>query len=224
MKKIEIINKVTEINVKVVDLLQNVNDEKFKTVIEEFLSEFGLDSDNFMNVISYYHGGKRVEDFISGVNYYMNTTDEDDITYKQANEDLKVMKKLYEIILKSYEEIEGFVCFKYNEKDVNEATTVVKRIINKGNKDITISHMEFNIYDFVRFCRLYNNYEFEGSHPILCMNLHKKSIDEFTLIKTYNLIKNLSIFIKYNHREPLETETLVYALHVLSNTVCWTTL
>ena len=97
MKKIEIIKKVTEINVKVVELLEKTDDnieDAFKSFIEKFYSEFGMDSDNFRSVMSYYHGGKRIEDFISGVNYYMNTMDEDDITCEQAREDLKVMKKL----------------------------------------------------------------------------------------------------------------------------------
>lgn len=101
MKKIEIINKVTEINVEVVELLQKTNDnieDEFKSFIEKFYSEFGGDSDNFGSVMSYYHGGKRIEDFISGVNYYMNAMDARDITYCDAMEDLKVMKKLYKLI------------------------------------------------------------------------------------------------------------------------------
>lgn len=101
MKKIEIINKVTEINVEVIELLQktdvNVEDE-FKSFIEKFYSEFGGDSYNFASVMSYYHEGRRIEDFISGVNYYMNTMDARDITYYDAMEDLKVMKKLYKLI------------------------------------------------------------------------------------------------------------------------------
>ena len=101
MKKIEIIKKVTEINVKVVNILEKTDDSienEFKSFIDKFYSEFGMDSDNFRSVMSYYHGGKRIEDFISGVNYYMNTTDEDDITYYDAMEDLKVMKKLYKYL------------------------------------------------------------------------------------------------------------------------------
>ena len=97
MKKIEIIKKVTEINVEVVELLEKTDDNvknEFKSFIEKFYSEFGGYSDNFRSVMSYYHGGKRIGDFISGVNYYMNTMDEDDITYYDAMEDLKVMKKL----------------------------------------------------------------------------------------------------------------------------------
>ena len=102
MKKIEIINKVTEINVEVVELLQNTDDNienEFKSFIEKFYSEFGRDSDNFRSVMSYYHGDRRgIASFISGVNYYMNTMDERDITYYDAIEDLKVMKKLYKLI------------------------------------------------------------------------------------------------------------------------------
>ena len=101
MKKIEIINKVTEINVEVVELLQKTDDNienEFKSFIEKFYSEFGRDSDNFRNVMSYYHDGKRIDDFISGVNYYMNAMDADDITYYDAMEDLKIMKKLYKLI------------------------------------------------------------------------------------------------------------------------------
>ena len=101
MKKIEIINKVTEINVEVVELLQKTDDNvenEFKSFIEKFYSEFGRDSDNFRSTMSYYHDGKRIEDFISGVNYYMNTMDGGDITYYDAMEDLKVMKKLYKLI------------------------------------------------------------------------------------------------------------------------------
>ena len=102
MKKIEIINKVTEINVEVVELLQKTGDNvenEFKSFIEKFYSEFGRDSDNFRSVMSYYHGNRRgIASFISGVNYYMNTIDERDITYYDAIEDLKVMKKLYKLI------------------------------------------------------------------------------------------------------------------------------
>lgn len=109
MKKIEIINKVTEINVEVVELLQKTGDkieDEFKSFIDKFYSEFGSDSDNFRSVMSYYHDGKRIEDFISGVNYYINTMDADDITYYDAMEDLKVMKKLYKLI-KEFVEIYG---------------------------------------------------------------------------------------------------------------------
>ena len=101
MKKIEIINKVTEINVEVVELLEKTDDnieDAFNSFIEKFYSEFGSNSDNFRSVMSYYHDGKRIEDFISGVNYYMNTMDGSDITYYDAIEDLKVMKKLYKLI------------------------------------------------------------------------------------------------------------------------------
>ena len=101
MKKIEIINKVTEINVEVVELLQKTDDNvenEFKSFIEKFYSEFGGYSDNFRSTMSYYHDGKRIEDFISGVNYYMNTMNGSDITYYDAMEDLKVMKKLYKLI------------------------------------------------------------------------------------------------------------------------------
>ena len=102
MKKIEIINKVTEINVEVVELLQKTDDNvenEFKSFIEKFYSEFGSDSDNFRSVMSYYHGDLRgIASFISGVNYYMNTMDERDITYYDAMGDLKVMKKLYKLI------------------------------------------------------------------------------------------------------------------------------
>ena len=101
MKKIEIINKVTEINVEVVELLQKTDDNienEFKSFIEKFYSEFGGNSDNFRSVMSYYHDGKRIDDFISGVNYYMNAMDVRDITYYDAIEDLKVMKKLYKLI------------------------------------------------------------------------------------------------------------------------------
>lgn len=107
MKKIEIINKVTEINVEVVNILEKIDDEnEFRSFIENFYSEFGRDSDNFRSVMSYYHGGKRIGDFISGVNYYMNTMNADDITYYDAMEDLKVMKKLYKLI-KEFVEIYG---------------------------------------------------------------------------------------------------------------------
>ena len=102
MKKIEIINKVTEVNVEVVELLQKTDDNvenEFKSFIEKFYSEFGGDSYNFKSVMSYYHGDRRdIASFISGVNYYMNTMDADDITYYDAIEDLKIMKKLYKLI------------------------------------------------------------------------------------------------------------------------------
>ena len=102
MKKIEIINKVTEINVEVVEFLEKTDDnieDAFKSFIEKFYSEFGGYSDNFRSAMSYYHGDRRgIGSFISGVNYYMNTMDARDITYYDAMEDLKVMKKLYKLI------------------------------------------------------------------------------------------------------------------------------
>lgn len=102
MKKIEIINKVTEINVEVVNILEKTDDSienEFKSFIEKFYSEFGCNSDNFRSVMSYYHGDRRgIASFISGVNYYMNTMDARDITYYDVMEDLKVMKKLYKLI------------------------------------------------------------------------------------------------------------------------------
>ena len=99
MKKIEIINMVSDFNEQVVNILGKIDDEnEFKSFIEKFFLEFGRDSDNFRSAMSYYHDGKRVEDFISGVNYYMNTRDAQDITYYDAMEDLNVMKKLYKLI------------------------------------------------------------------------------------------------------------------------------
>ena len=107
MKKIEIIKKVTEINIEVVNILEKLeNENEFKSFIEKFYSEVGRNSDNFRSVMSYYHGGKRIDDFISGVNYYMNTMDADEITYYDAMGDLKVMKKLYKLI-KDFDEIYG---------------------------------------------------------------------------------------------------------------------
>lgn len=116
MKKIEIINKVTEINVEVVELLEKTDyniEDAFNSFIEKFYSEVGRDSDNFRSVMSYYHGGRRIEDFISGVNYYMNTMDADDITYYDAMEDLKVMKKLYKKLLRFYYMTKSYIddCF-----------------------------------------------------------------------------------------------------------------
>lgn len=117
MKKIEIINKVTEINVKVVELLEKTDDnieDAFKSFIEEFYSEFGGYSDNFRSVMSYYHGDRRgIASFISGVNYYMNTMDADDITYYDAMEDLKIMKKLYKKLLRFYYMTKSYIddCF-----------------------------------------------------------------------------------------------------------------
>ena len=102
MKKIEIINKVTDINVEVVELLEKTDDnieDAFKSFIEKFYSEFGGYSDNFRSVMSYYHVDRRgIASFISSVNYYMNAMDARDITYYDAMEDLKVMKKLYKLI------------------------------------------------------------------------------------------------------------------------------
>ena len=77
----------------------NFNENEFKYFIDNFYSGVGSDSDNFRSVMSYYHGDRRgIASFISGVNYYMNTMDADDITYYDAIEDLKVMKKLYKLI------------------------------------------------------------------------------------------------------------------------------
>ena len=114
MKKIEIINKVTEISEQVVNILEKTNDEnEFKSFIENFYSEVGRDSDNFASVMSYYHEGKRIEDFISGINYYMNEMDARDITYYDAMEDLKIMKKLYKKLLRFYYMTKSYIddCF-----------------------------------------------------------------------------------------------------------------
>ena len=182
MKKIEIINKVTEINVEVVELLQKTDDtieNEFKSFIEKFYSEFGSDSDNFRSVMSYYHDGKGIEDFISGVNYYMNTMDARDITYYDAMEDLKVMKNLYKLIkefLNNYnddEEIkdvnvcdEGFVPYygiKNKEKfeklpEYKQLYTSEKYRTNKNNliKIKINKFVTFNVEIFISKYQAYN--------------------------------------------------------------------
>lgn len=102
MKKIEIINMGSDFNEQVVNILEKTAgsiENEFKSFIDKFFLEFGRDSDNFRSVMSYYHGDRRgIASFISGVNYYMNTMDAQDITYYDAMEDLKVMKKLYKLI------------------------------------------------------------------------------------------------------------------------------
>ena len=182
MKKIEIINKVTEINVEVVELLQKTDDtieNEFKSFIEKFYSEFGSDSDNFRSVMSYYHDGKGIEDFISGVNYYMNTMDARDITYYDAMEDLKVMKNLYKLIkefLNNYnddEEIkdvnvcdDGFVPYygiKNKEKfeklsEYKQLYTSEKYRTNKNNliKIKINKFVTFNVEIFISKYQAYN--------------------------------------------------------------------
>ena len=102
MKKIEIIKKVTEINNSVVSACGFIaNEDKFKTIIDKFFSEVGSDSDNFRSVMSYYHGGKRIEDFISGVNYYMNTN----LYYTQCIHSffLHILNFLLIFLLKTFE-------------------------------------------------------------------------------------------------------------------------
>lgn len=169
MKKIEIINKVTEISVEVIELLQktdsNVEDE-FKSFIDKFYSEFGSDSDNFRSVMSYYHGGRRIEDFISGVNYYMNTMDARDITYYDAMEDLKVMKKLYKLIkdfLNNYNEDaeiknvnvcgDGFVpYYGINNKEKFEKLPEYKQLENrKKNSLYSTNTIKIKINKFATF-------------------------------------------------------------------------
>lgn len=169
MKKIEIIKKVTEINVEVVELLEKTDDnieDAFKSFIDKFYSEFGGYSDNFRSVMSYYHGGKRIGDFISGVNYYMNTMDADDITYYDAMEDLKVMKKLYKLIKEfvenyNYEEEIKTVempddCFvRYygiNNKEKFEKLPEYKQIENgKKNSLYSTNTIKFKINKYTTF-------------------------------------------------------------------------
>lgn len=183
MKKIEIINKVTEINVEVVELLQKTDDnieDAFKSFIEKFFSEVGSDSDNFRSVMSYYHGGKRIEDFISGVNYYMNAMDADDITYYDAMEDLKVMKKLYKLIKEFVEN------YNYNEeiKTVEMPDDCFVRYYGINNKE--------------KFEKLpeYKQIENEKKNSLYSTNIIKIKINKYT---TFNVEMFISKYQAYNY-------------------------
>lgn len=183
MKKIEIINKVTEINVEVVELLQKTADNvenEFKSFIEKFYSEFGGDSYNFRSVMSYYHGGKRIGDFISGVNYYMNTIDADEITYYDAMEDLKVMKKLYKLI---------------------------KEFVENYNYEEEIKTVEMPDDCFVRYYGINNKEKFEKlpkykqiengkKNSLYSTNMIKIKINKYT---TFNVEMFISKYQAYNY-------------------------
>ena len=183
MKKIEIINKVTEINVEVVELLEKTDDNVengFKSFIEKFYSEFGRNSDNFRSVMSYYHGGKRIGDFISGVNYYMNAMDADDITYYDAMEDLKVMKKLYKLI---------------------------KEFVENYNYEEEIKTVEMPDDCFVRYYGINNKEKFEKlpeykqiengkKNSLYSTNMIKIKINKYT---TFNVEMFISKYQAYNY-------------------------
>ena len=183
MKKIEIIKKVTEINVEVVNILEKTDDSienEFKSFIEKFYSEFGMDSDNFRSVMSYYHGGKRIGDFISGVNYYMNTMDANDITYYDAMEDLKVMKKLYKLI---------------------------KEFLNNYNDDDEIKNVDMPDDCFVRYYGINNKEKFEKlteykqiengkKNSLYSTNTIKFKINKYT---TFNVEMFISKYQAYNY-------------------------
>ena len=184
MKKIEIINKVTEINVEVVELLQKTDDnieDVFKSFIEKFYSEFGSYSDNFRSVMSYYHGDRRgIASFISGVNYYMNTMDADDITYYDAMEDLKVMKKLYKLI---------------------------KDFVENYNYEEEIKTVEMPDDCFVRYYGINNKEKFEKlpeykqiengkKNSLYSTNMIKIKINKYT---TFNVEMFISKYQAYNY-------------------------
>ena len=183
MKKIEIIKKVTEINVEVVNILEKTDDSienEFKSFVEKFYSEFGMDSDNFRSVMSYYHGGKRIGDFISGVNYYMNTMDANDITYYDAMEDLKVMKKLYKLI---------------------------KEFLNNYNDDDEIKNVDMPDDCFVRYYGINNKEKFEKlteykqiengkKNSLYSTNTIKFKINKYT---TFNVEMFISKYQAYNY-------------------------
>ena len=183
MKKIEIINKVTEINVEVVELLEKTDDSienEFKSFIEKFYSEFGMDSDNFRSVMSYYHRGKRIEDFISGINYYMNTMDADDITYYDAIEDLKVMKKLYKLIKEFVE----------NYDDEEEIKTV------EMSDDCFVRY--YGINNKEKFDKLpeYKQIENGKKNSLYSTNMIKIKINKYT---TFNVEMFISKYQAYNY-------------------------
>ena len=183
MKKIEIINKVTEINVEVVELLQKTDDNvenEFKSFIEKFYSEFGRDSDNFRSTMSYYHDGKRIEDFISGVNYYMNTMDAHDITYYDTIEDLKVMKKLYKLIKEFVE----------NYDDEEEIKTV------EMSDDCFVRY--YGINNKEKFDKLpeYKQIENGKKNSLYSTNMIKIKINKYT---TFNVEMFISKYQAYNY-------------------------
>lgn len=183
MKKIEIINKVTEINVEVVELLQNTDDnieDAFKSFIEKFYSEFGGNSDNFRSVMSYYHGEKRIEDFISGVNYYMNTMDADDITYYDAMEDLKVMKKLYKLIKEFVE----------NYNDNEEIKTV------EMADDCFVRYYGINNKEKFEKLPEYKQIENGKKNSLYSTNIIKIKINKYT---TFNVEMFISKYQAYNY-------------------------
>ena len=183
MKKIEIIKKVTEINVEVVELLEKTDDnieDAFKSFIEKFDSEFGGNSDNFRSVMSYYHGGKRIDDFISGVNYYMNTMDADDITYYDAMEDLKIMKKLYKLIKEFVE----------NYDDEEEIKTV------EISDDCFVRY--YGINNKEKFDKLpeYKQIENGKKNSLYSTNMIKIKINKYT---TFNVEMFISKYQAYNY-------------------------
>ena len=184
MKKIEIINKVTEINVEVVELLEKTDDnieDAFKSFIEKFYSEFGGYSDNFRSVMSYYHGDRRgIASFISGVNYYMNTMDERDITYYDAMEDLKIMKKLYKLIKEFVE----------NYDDEEEIKTV------EMSDDCFVRY--YGINNKEKFDKLpeYKQIENGKKNSLYSTNMIKIKINKYT---TFNVEMFISKYQAYNY-------------------------
>lgn len=183
MKKIEIINKVTEINVEVVELLQKTDDnieDAFKSFIEKFYSEFGGYSDNFRSAMSYYHGGKRIEDFISGVNYYMNAMDADDITYYDVMEDLKVMKKLYKLIKEFVE----------NYNDNEEIKTV------EMPDDCFVRYYGINNKEKFEKLPEYKQIENGKKNSLYSTNMIKIKINKYT---TFNVEMFISKYQAYNY-------------------------
>ena len=183
MKKIEIIKKVTEINVEVVELLEKTDyniEDAFKSFIEKFYSEFGGNSDNFRSVMSYYHDGKRIEDFISGINYYMNTMDARDITYYDAMEDLKIMKKLYKLIKEFVE----------NYDDEEEIKTV------EMSDDCFVRY--YGINNKEKFDKLpeYKQIENGKKNSLYSTNMIKIKINKYT---TFNVEMFISKYQAYNY-------------------------
>lgn len=218
MKKIEIINMVSDINEQVVNILEKIDDEnEFKSFIENFYSEVGRDSDNFASVMSYYHGGKRIEDFISGVNYYMNTMNVYEITCEQVKEDLKVMKKLLKELSFNYSNLHKFCS--YTDDDIKDAIETVMMIRKKLENDDRLSLGENKIYFVICYDEgVFEKYDFKAGHPILIKNLRKNLEKDCNYVKVYNLINSLKNVMERNNKtEFKDLETLIYAISELNN-------
>lgn len=184
MKKIDMMNKIEEIVENTVELLEDIDrdDASFVELIDDYrfnkIDEW-QDSDNFRDVMAHCGG---TENFEPSLIYYMSYDRDNlrDTTVYDLKEDLKVVKKLYNVV-KDFVE---------NHNDDEEIKTV------QVCDDAFVPY--YGIKDKEKFEKLpeYKQMRISKKYSLYSTNTFKIKINKYT---TFNVEMYISKYQAYNY-------------------------